>query len=308
MHYLVLILVSQPHQDFFQSKTIDLMLTTSTATRQERCAAIPAISEQRANWYQYLSLKVWGMLPSAVQRNISKVYSNVYNQAFSKHFIKPYCKLHYADPNYIDQFKPPHGKGNFETFQDFFIRYFKELPPLKSDVVWPCEGLLCHFNRVNEVPVTNVKGDIRRVEDIFGVDENTIPKDYQFANVFLHNKNYHRIHSPINGEIVRIQHIEGDLVVLRPWIYRENPSIPAFRNERVNIDIKDEQGRIWYLSIVGGPAVGTIDLPAGIELGAKVETRQELAVFYLGSTCCMASPEKGRGYKNNQLVWMGEPY
>ena len=124
----------------------------------------------------------------------------------------------------------------------------------------------------------------------------------------MHNKNYHRIHAPISGTITRIQHVPGDLIILRPWIYKQNPSLPAFRNERYNIDITDDKGRVWYLSVVGDPAVGTIELSKLIQVGNSVEKLDELALFLLGSTCCMAAPEKPKHHCKNTFVEVGTTY
>ena len=283
-----------------------LIPTTTAATLGSQRGK--SISAWLAQFYQFMSIHLWGNLPSPLQRRISKVYSTLYHQALSRYFIKPYCRLHYRDPDYLDQFVPPEGKSSYENFQDFFTRHFKSVPAAKGEWVWPCEGLLCHFGRVGEIPVSSVKGDRRTVETIFGVDEETIPAHYQFANVFLHNKNYHRIHAPVSGRITRIQHIPGDLVVLRPWIYRQNPSVPAFRNERINMDLEDKDGNTWFLSIIGGPAVGTIELPEKIKIGAEVGILDELAVFYLGSTCCIASPAASGSHREDQLIWLGEAY
>ncbi|GAA4278097.1 hypothetical protein GCM10022259_28220 [Aquimarina mytili] len=261
-----------------------------------------------ASLYEFFSLKIWGSLPSQFQRLISKIYAKVFNLRISKHLIKPYCKIHYKEVNYLDQFTPPSGKTEYHTFQDFFVRQFKELPKVHTSHVWPCEGVLCDIDHVSKIQKTNVKGDIRSVHQIFGIDERLICKDYVFTNVFLHNKNYHRIHAPIDGTITRVQYIKGDLVILRPWFYKNNPSIPAFRNERINIDIKDNRDRTWHLSIVGGPAVGTIELPKKIILGAKVSILDEIALFYLGSTCCMISPEMPKQNIKNSLVYMGAEY
>jgi phosphatidylserine decarboxylase len=262
----------------------------------------------RAFFYKFLSIKIWGSLPSPIQRTISKGYASLYNKSFSRFLIKPYLRWNYSDTRYLDKFQPPNGKQDFETFQDFFIRRFKSMPQNDSDWVWPCEGLLCEEEHINSMDVARVKCDVRTVETVFGLKAGEIPKNYFFTNVFLHNKNYHRIHSPVDGTIERIQHIPGDLVVLRPWIYKQNPSLPAFRNERYNIDIKDAHGRTWYLSIVGGPAVGTIELDPKVKVGEKVEKVSELALFYLGSTCCMASPVKPRFHQKNTFVEVGMSY
>lgn len=265
------------------------------------------VPQWRANLYSFLSTRIWGNIPSPLQRKMSKTYSSLYDKPFSKYIIKPYIKVNYSDKNYLEKFKPPHGKQQFESFQDFFIREFKTLPETASHTTWPCEGLLCDLDRVKNIDTVKVKSDRRTVETIFGV-EAPIPDDYIFSNVFLHNKNYHRIHAPVKGKITRIQHVAGDLVVLRPWIYKQNPSVPAFRNERVNMDIVDEQNRKWYLSIVGGPAVGTIKLPKHIKLNATVDKLDEIAIFLLGSTCCMAAPESPRFHKKNTFVEVGATY
>jgi len=267
-----------------------------------------SIPAWRARLYSFLSVEVWGNLPSTLQRKISAVYARLYNKPFSKWIIKPYVRYFYSDKNYLDHFVPPGGKVEFETFQDFFVRRFKKPPVNKEPWVWPCEGLLCDENRVGKMTVSNVKNDLRSVHTIFGLTAETIPADYTFTNVFLHNKNYHRIHAPIDGKVTRIQHVPGDLIILRPWIYKQDPSLPAFRNERYNIDITDNRGRIWYMSIVGGPAVGTIELGEGITLGKEVKKLEEIALFYLGSTCCMAAPLAPRVHGKNSFVEVGATY
>jgi len=266
------------------------------------------IPQWRANLYKFLSVDVWCNLPGKLQRKMSALYANNYSKPYSKWIIKPYVSFYYRDKNYLDKFNPPEGKSEFESFQDFFIRKFKAIPRNENPWVWPCEGLLCAQGKVGTMGTSKVKCDERTVATIFGVDDRRIPEDYNFTNVFLHNKNYHRIHAPVQGKITRIQHVSGDLVILRPWIYKQDPSLPAFRNERYNIDITDKEGRVWYLSVVGGPAVGTIKLPENIAVGHSVEKLEEIAVFYLGSTCCMAAPEGPKFHSENTFVEVGASY
>lgn len=266
------------------------------------------VPQWRATMYQFLSVQLWGNLPSAIQRKLSAWYSSIYTKPYSKKIIKPYLRINYSDENYLQHFKPPNGKKEFDNFQDFFTREFRTLPKNTSPYVWPCEGLLCDIGAVATTSMSRVKSDKRSLSAIFQVDEDTIPKDYFFTNVFLHNKNYHRIHAPISGTISRIQHVPGDLIVLRPWIYKQNPSLPALRNERYNIDIVDTKGRTWYLSIVGGPAVGTIALPDRLQVGVKVQKLEQIALFYLGSTCCMAAPVTPRYHVKNSFVAVGDTY
>ena len=80
---------------------------------------------------------------------------------------------------------------------------------------------------------------------------------------------------------------------MRPWFYSRNDvSYPAFRNERIVFEITDSAMRPWYLALVGGFGVGTIDLNESILQNTKVLVGQEIARFNLGSTVCIASPEQ----------------
>ncbi len=266
------------------------------------------VPEWRASIYKFLAVDFWGNVPGNIQRRVSSYYSSIYSLPFTKRIIKPYVKFYYQDADYLSKFNPPEGKNDFESFQDFFIRRFKSIPDSKSNWVWPCEGLLCDLSYVSDQKTSSVKADRRNIWTIFGVSKDSIPREYSFTNVFLHNKNYHRIHAPVDGKISRIQHIPGDLVILRPWIYKQNPSLPAFRNERYNIDIVDVNGKTWYLSIVGGPAVGSIKLPKDIKVGHEIKKLSEIAVFYLGSTCCMAAPIPPRYHRINTFVEVGAIY
>lgn len=185
---------------------------------------------------------------------------------------------------------PASGGPSYLNFQDFFSRQLIEPLSIEKEAIWPAEGLLCEYGKVKNTQLVTVKGQKRHLRKIFGEGGRNIPDEYYFSNIFLHNNNYHRIHAPISGRISRIERISGDLVLLRPWLYSNDPSLPALRNERINIDIVDESGYTWFLSIVGGPAVGTIELPNEIRVGSEIKTGKEVAIFLLGSTCCMASP------------------
>lgn len=258
--------------------------------------------------YRFLSIHVWGSLPSWLQREISRVYANIYNKQFTRHLIKPYCKINKIEKTYLNKFRPASGAEDYQSFQDFFIRVYNDPITIKSDKIWGCEGLLCDHVKVKDTSWIKIKNQIRDLKSIFGSIAKKIPDHYYFSNIFLHNSNYHRIHAPVSGKISRIEHIPGDLVLLRPWIYQKDPSLPALLNERVNIDIVNKEGKKWYLSIVGGPAVGTIVLSEAIHSGSSVQIGQEIATFLLGSTCCIASPEPVSQAQVGQQVEVELPY
>ena len=258
--------------------------------------------------YRFISLNVWGNLPSQLQRLISKAYASLYNKSFTKYIIRPYCQFNYKDQSYLQQFRSESGREQYRSFQDFFTRVYKQLPKFNSEFIWPCEGLLCDYGRVGDLGEINVKGDKRSVRTIFGKMGRFINDNHYFSNVFLHNNNYHRIHSSSDLTLREIEHIKGDLVLLRPWVYKHDPSLPALRNERINLRLEDRYGQNWFISIVGGPAVGTIVLDSRAQLGHTFRIGDELGKFLLGSTCCMASPVPMENSTVGDTVYMGEDY
>lgn len=247
----------------------------------------------------------WNRIPPILKKFLMRVYTQFYDTTWSRFIIPYYCKRHYKDPAYLNKFIPSSGAESYQSFQDFFARRFKTSPEIASPTIWPCEGILCEQGQVANLPEVNIKGEKRALRTIFGANGSSIPDNYYFSNIFLHNMHYHRIHAPVSGTITRIEHIPGDLQILRPWFYQQDPSYPALTNERVNVDLLTTEGKHWHLSIVGGPAVGSIVMAPGIEIGAEVPVGGEIATFLLGSTCCIASPVSPDQSKLGKLVEVG---
>ena len=237
-------------------------------------------------------VRLWNAVPPNMKIWLSTQNKKLYESHFTKFYINAYLHRNYKEDNYLNKFKPPLGKQTYECFQDFFTREFAEEPDISSDSVAPAEGLVCDKQSFFSEKVTNIKGENIGLRSVFGSSSLEIPNNYFFTNIYLSNRNYHHIHAPISGTITKIEKIDGDLIVLRPWYYHQNPSKPALINERVNINIKSEDDLTWYLSIVGGPVVNSIILPEDISIGTQVSIGQKLASFELGSTCCIASPLK----------------
>ncbi|HIE65989.1 MAG TPA: phosphatidylserine decarboxylase [Nitrospiria bacterium] len=252
----------------------------------------------------FISVQIWGRLSRSMQFAISALIARLYNTRLSAFLIRPYCLWHYGNPDYHQGFLPGNGAQHFKTFQEFFTRDFIELPEINSGAIWPCEGYLCESGQTEALSTVKVKGEEREIPSIFG---RKIPGESFFSNVFLHNNNYHHIHAPVSGKILRIVRIPGELLLLRPWAYKNNPSLPALTNERVNVDILDRKGREWLLSIVGGPLVATIRLPEYLRINAPIEIGQKIATFELGSTCCMVSPIAPENSVGSRIQ-MGAPF
>jgi phosphatidylserine decarboxylase len=250
---------------------------------------------------------LWFHLPGAWQKRFSFLFSRIFDWKLSRLLIIPSCLMFGMDSDYLDQFEAESGKPSYVSYSDFFKRKYKAAPEFITSAGWPCEGYVCDWGSFRDKEITRVKGQPIRPDRIF---TNSSPnfQDHYFVNIFLHNHNYHRIHSPTDGIIRSITHLDGDLIFLRPWFYpRHRTSVPALRNERVTIEFDDRNFKTWHLTFVGGFGVGTIELIPTLKVGSSISQGQELGHFRLGSTVCLASPYPIQIEQYLQRISVGQP-
>ncbi len=249
---------------------------------------------------------VWTKCSAVFQLRMSNVFSRLFRLRLSTFVIVPYCMALNLGPDYLNQFEPDSGERNYTSYYDFFKRRYRVPPRIDSHTVWPCEGYICDWGPFSGKNHSLVKGQKIDLNDIFlSQDETT--RDHYFVNVFLHNHNYHRIHSPVDGTLLSVKRIRGELLFLRPWFYpRGDVSYPAFKNERVVFEIRDRGEKTWYLALVGGFGVGTIETHPDALVGAEVKLGQEIGSFNLGSTVCIAAPYPMQVSGYLQTIAVGE--
>jgi phosphatidylserine decarboxylase len=116
----------------------------------------------------------------------------------------------------------------------------------------------------------------------------------EFAVVYLAPRDYHRVHSPVDGFATEIRGMAGDLYPVNTIGERHVPQL-FVRNQRVAIVVDSKGlGRVTAV-MVGATIVGRVtatalagdDVPPGVhELSPPVAVRRgdEIGVFHLGST------------------------
>lgn len=243
-----------------------------------------------------------------MQKWVSLIWSNVYRWRMSALFIAPFCRRYDIDQAQMNLYLPASGGQQYKSFQDFFTRKLRLTFNCANDaIIAPCQGFVCENGPVSELSDIKVKGRMFTIKTIFDDASNKIKDSYTFVNIFLHNHNYHRFHSPVGGTILSIRNISGHLNFLRPWFYeRKNVSSPSFINERYVLEIADNKERSWFLSFVGGMGVGNIKLTDGLNVGSVIRCGDELGYFLLGSTCCIAAPIDLKKFSYLQKIEVGE--
>ena len=200
----------------------------------------------------------------------------------------------------------------YASFNDFFTRALKPdaRPLAQADLVCPVDGAISQFGRIRGAQIFQAKGHDYGTPALLGGDAALAAcfDDGYFATLYLSPKDYHRIHMPCSGRLLRMIHVPGDLFSVNPVTARGVPGLFA-RNERVVCLFEGEQGPFVMVlvgaTIVGSMATawhGVVNPPRSRQLrewhyaDRPVMLRQgeEMGRFLLGSTVVMLFPRQLR--------------
>jgi phosphatidylserine decarboxylase len=195
----------------------------------------------------------------------------------------------------MEEAAAPHGC--YRSFDAFFTRSLREgvRPVADTTVVSPCDGVISALGPIDEGARLFVKGQPYEVADLVGAIEPS--RQYvggQFAVIYLSPKDYHRVHSPIDGHLLSIRATPGGYYPVNALGQRLVPQL-LVQNRRVAFFMRTNDGLPITLVMVGAlivgkitaNALGDLDVAPGVhELGSGILMRKgdELGAFHLGST------------------------
>ena len=169
--------------------------------------------------------------------------------AFARHYRVDMSEA--AEPNLL-------AYGNFN---DFFTRALHpDARPLgKANLVCPVDGALSECGAIAGEQIFQAKGHHYSTRALLGGDAELAKKfeNGGFATLYLSPRDYHRIHMPSKGRLVRMIHVPGNLISVAPRFARKVPGLFA-RNERVVCIFESEQGP-FALVLVGAVIVGSVE-------------------------------------------------
>jgi phosphatidylserine decarboxylase len=218
--------------------------------------------------------------------------------------------------------------SHYSSFNEFFTRSLREGARPLSDAPWVCpvDGAVSQFGPIARDRIFQAKGHDYTTRALVGGDATLAAQfeDGAFATLYLSPKDYHRIHMPCAGRLVRMIHVPGTLFSVNPATARGVPGLFA-RNERVVCVFNSERGP-FVLVLVAATIVGSMATvwhgvvnpprPAGVrewtygEGDVMLERGAEMGRFLLGSTVVMLFPRNTLAFNPQWLpgrsIRMGE--
>lgn len=174
--------------------------------------------------------------------------------------------------------------SEYASLQDFFTRRLKQgIRPVESGenvLVSPVDGVVTVFGPISEAEKYNVKNQQLVLEEMLGSAEKA--NKYQhgaYIIFYLSPRHYHRIHSPVKGEITEGWTLGGKSYPVNSFGLKHG-NRPLSTNFRKITEIKSIYKDVAVVK-VGALNVNSIHLTHSSE---KVDPGEELAYFSFGST------------------------
>ena len=149
---------------------------------------------------------------------------------------------------------------SYTTFNAFFTRALRPdaRPLAAADLICPVDGAISQFGSMDGKQIFQAKGHHYLTTALIGGNEALATQfDHgSFATLYLSPRDYHRVHMPCAGRLLRMLHVPGDLFSVNPATARGVPGLFA-RNERV-VCIFDTTRGPFVLVLVGATIVGSV--------------------------------------------------
>jgi phosphatidylserine decarboxylase len=151
--------------------------------------------------------------------------------------------------------------AHYPTFNAFFTRSLKPgvRPIAEADFVSPVDGTISQFGAIDDHHMLQAKGHRFTTTELVGGDA-ALAARFQhgsFANLYLSPRDYHRLHMPCEGRLVRMIHVPGALFSVNPVTARGVPNLFA-RNERVVCVFESPEHGVFAMVLVGATIVGSM--------------------------------------------------
>ena len=187
--------------------------------------------------------------------------TRIRSRAFKNFLIRRFVRLYDVDLDDV-MLEVPDG---FATFNDFFVRELADgarpIAPEPDALVSPVDGTVSSAGRLRGNSILQAKGIDYSLTELLAadIDDARLFADGTFATLYLAPHNYHRVHAPVDGELVKAHYVPGDLFSVNGPTVARLPGLFC-RNERLLLHFSAAIGRVVVV-LVGAMNVGSISTP-----------------------------------------------
>jgi len=215
----------------------------------------------------------------------------------------------------VDMSDAESGFGGYGRFSDFFSRGLRPgarpVDPDPRAIVSPVDGVVSQAGILERGSCLQAKGIQFPVERL--LDDADLAERFAlggaYATLYLSPRDYHRVHSPVDGTVVASRYLPGELWPVNPTTVRNRDALFCLNERLVTVIDTATFGRAAVVK-VGATCVGRIRATyddrlthAGQAAGLRtyfppkpVEKGAELGRFEMGSTVILF-------FEPGQVVW-----
>ncbi|MFC4711924.1 phosphatidylserine decarboxylase [Planococcus dechangensis] len=222
----------------------------------------------------------------------------------SRHFVTNYAKTYQIELQ--DIVKP---LESYPSLHDFFTRKLAQQarPIADAEIVSPVDGRIEIAGSIGKDSRFIVKGISYSLAELLGSEPSAASySGGQYAILYLSPADYHRIHSPADGKVLR-QYMLGDKSYPVNKLGLTYGKSPISGNRRLITELETAAGRVVVVK-VGAMYVNSIELT---ELGTDWEKGAEVGYFSFGSTVALfferGNVEFASEIADGSRIKVGEP-
>ena len=190
---------------------------------------------------------------------------------------------------------------SYRSFNDFFTRSLapdaRPIDPAPGAIVSPADGVVSQTGIIEDGQLLQAKGIRYSFSELADVCASSTFDGGAFATIYLSPSDYHRVHLPLAGRLVRTVAIPGKLFSVNAATEAGIEGLFAV-NERLVMEFETAVGRMLVI-MVGAMIVASIETVWGgprspyrqklvTEHDIEFETGAEIGRFLLGSSVVMA--------------------
>ena len=213
----------------------------------------------------------------------------------------------------------PAAEG-YRSFNHFFARKLKPNQRIiLGNITSPCDGQVSQAGQIKSGRLLQVKGIDYQISSLLGGETLGNYTNGSFITIYLAPKDYHRVHAPIDCEIIQSRYVPGSLFSVNQVTTNHVEGLFT-RNERLICEFKTRYGMV-SLVLVGAMLVAgikTVWRDATYAPHTYLEEKsfgksifkqgEEIGYFELGSTVILTAEDHiDWSLSPGDLVKLGQP-